>query len=79
MKSNIKLTVYLTTVIMSEALAKGIGAMRPAGLAGIDDATFTRAMLERDTTLSVDEWPLCHLNHVASAPRSDSVEVFYCV
>ncbi|KAH8163989.1 hypothetical protein CIB48_g4271 [Xylaria polymorpha] len=69
--SNIKLTIYLTTAIMSEALAKGLGTTRPAGLAGIYDGTFTRAILQHD---AANEWPLCDSNDVSSESGDESVE-----
>ncbi|KAK5625820.1 hypothetical protein RRF57_001536 [Xylaria bambusicola] len=81
MKTNIKLTVYLTTSIMSEALAKRPGAIKPAGLAGIYDATFTRLILERSEmpfTPSVHQSLLCDLYNVAARPGNDSINELYC-
>jgi hypothetical protein len=79
MKSNIKLTVYLTTALMSEALAKGQGAIKPAGLAGIYDATFTRATLGRGKISSVNmECPLCDLNGRTLVSGNDSTGRLYC-
>ncbi|KAJ2992982.1 hypothetical protein NUW58_g1982 [Xylaria curta] len=67
MKSNIKLTVYLTTAIMSEALAKEPGAPRAAGLAGIYDFVFTPATPEWNEIPCVGGWSLRELDHVPSA------------
>ncbi|KAI1429074.1 hypothetical protein F5Y12DRAFT_729469 [Xylaria sp. FL1777] len=78
MKSRIKLTVYLTTSIISEALAKGLGAIRPAGLAGIYDASFARAIIERDEMPSVSEWPLYNLSDVASGSGNESTDALHC-
>lgn len=81
MKTNIKLTVYLTTAIMSETLAKRLVAIKPAGLAGIYDATFTRVILERDDAPHaplVDEWPLCSFQDTALRLGNNSMDKLYC-
>ncbi|GAW13494.1 hypothetical protein ANO14919_028800 [Xylariales sp. No.14919] len=78
MKSNIKLTVYLTTAIISEALAKRLGDIKPAGLVGIYDATFARAILEPNEMPFASEWPLCGLHAAASDSGNESADPLYC-
>ncbi|TRX95997.1 hypothetical protein FHL15_003139 [Xylaria flabelliformis] len=79
MKSNIKLTVYLTTGIMSEVLAKGLGTMRPAELAGIHEATVIGALLERGAAPSVSQLLLHDFDDVAATAGNNSAEFLYYV
>ncbi|KAI8631516.1 hypothetical protein F5Y19DRAFT_473189 [Xylariaceae sp. FL1651] len=74
MKSNIKLTVYLTTAIMSEVLAK---ALAPAGLAGIYDATFTRVTYTRNEITVSNVEPLCDLGDIALTSNGPT-SPYYC-